>query len=190
MIDNYDSFTFNIVRYLWELGADVEVVKSDQISLDQIVAKQPSGVVISPGPCGPSEAGVSLQAIAFLAGKLPLLGVCLGHQCIAQAFGGRIVPASKVMHGKTSLVYHESLGVFDGVPSPFKAARYHSLVVEERTLPDCLEITARADNNEGGEIMGIRHKTLQIEGVQFHPEAIMSENGHKVLNNFLHSVGG
>ena len=182
MIDNYDSFTYNVVQYLGELGADVHVIRNDELSLAEIEALQPERIVVSPGPCTPTEAGVSLAVIEHFAGKLPILGVCLGHQSIGQAFGGRIVHAKQLMHGKTSLIHHHDSGVFKGLPNPYTATRYHSLVIERETLPDCLEITAWTDD---GEIMGVRHKTLPIEGVQFHPESILTEHGHALLNNFL-----
>jgi len=186
MIDNYDSFTFNIVQYLGELGADVRVVRNDEIDVAGIAALDPAQLVISPGPCTPNEAGVSVEAIKAFAGKLPILGVCLGHQSIGQAFGGRIVHARAVMHGKTSPIHHRSSGVFSGLPDPFEATRYHSLVVERETLPDCLEVTAWTER-EGAvdEIMGLRHRELDIQGVQFHPESILTEHGHQMLKNFL-----
>jgi anthranilate synthase component 2 len=182
MIDNYDSFTFNLVQYLGELGEDVLVKRNDEVTLGEIEKLAPSKIVISPGPCSPNEAGISLATIKKLAGKIPLLGVCLGHQAIGQAFGGRIVHAKTLMHGKTSQVTHAGLGVFAELPSPFRATRYHSLVIERESCPDCLEITAWTDD---GEIMGVRHKSLPIEGVQFHPESIMTEHGHQLLRNFL-----
>lgn len=187
MIDNYDSFTYNVVQYLGELKADVKVVRNDEITLEEIEALKPEKIVISPGPCSPSEAGISIPAIEHFAGKIPLLGICLGHQSIGQAFGGKVIRAPYVMHGKTSPVYHTNQGVFKGLKNPFQATRYHSLVIEKDTLPDCLEITAWTQNEDGsmGEIMGIRHKTLAIEGVQFHPESILTEQGHELLNNFL-----
>lgn len=187
MIDNYDSFTYNVVQYLGELKADVKVVRNDEITLEEIEALKPEKIVISPGPCSPSEAGISIPAIEYFAGKIPLLGICLGHQSIGQAFGGKVIRAPYVMHGKTSPVYHTNQGVFKGLKNPFQATRYHSLVIEKDTLPDCLEITAWTQNEDGsmGEIMGIRHKTLAIEGVQFHPESILTEQGHELLNNFL-----
>lgn len=187
MIDNYDSFTYNVVQYLGELKADVKVVRNDEITLEEIEALKPEKIVISPGPCSPSEAGISVPAIEYFAGKIPLLGICLGHQSIGQAFGGKVIRAPYVMHGKTSPVYHTNQGVFKGLKNPFQATRYHSLVIEKETLPDCLEITAWTQNEDGsmGEIMGIRHKTLAIEGVQFHPESILTEQGHELLNNFL-----
>jgi anthranilate synthase component 2 len=182
MIDNYDSFTYNLVQYLGELGQDVQVHRNDEITLEQISAMQPEKIVISPGPCTPNEAGVSVPLIREFAGKIPLLGVCLGHQSIGQAFGGNIVHAKQLMHGKTSLIHHNNTGVFKDLPNPYTATRYHSLVIERETLPDCLEITAWTDD---GEIMGVRHKTLDIEGVQFHPESILTEHGHELLDNFL-----
>ena len=186
MIDNYDSFTFNIVQYLGELGADVRVVRNDEIDIDGIAALAPDRLVISPGPCTPNEAGVSVAAINAFAGKLPILGVCLGHQSIGQAFGGRIVHAREVMHGKTSPIYHRSEGVFADLPDPFEATRYHSLVIERGSLPDCLDVTAWTEHDgEIDEIMGVRHRELDIQGVQFHPESILTEHGHQMLKNFL-----
>lgn len=187
MIDNYDSFTYNLVQYLGELGQDVQVYRNDEIDLAKVAELKPEKIVISPGPCTPNEAGISVPLINAFAGKIPLLGVCLGHQSIGQAFGGNIVHAKQLMHGKTSLVHHHNIGVFKDLPNPFTATRYHSLVIERETLPDCLEITAwtEDENGEFGEIMGVRHKTLPIEGVQFHPESILTEHGHDLLNNFL-----
>jgi anthranilate synthase component II len=182
MIDNYDSFTYNLVQYLGELGQDVHVHRNDEITLEQIKAMQPEKIVISPGPCTPNEAGISVPLIHEFAGKIPLLGVCLGHQSIGQAFGGNIIKAKTLMHGKTSLIHHTDTGVFKGLPNPYTATRYHSLVIERATLPDCLEITAWTDD---GEIMGVKHKTLAVEGVQFHPESILTEHGHALLDNFL-----
>jgi len=182
MIDNYDSFTYNLVQYLGELGETVKVYRNDEISLDQIEALKPERIVISPGPCTPNEAGVSVAAIQRFAGKIPILGVCLGHQSIGQAYGGKIVHASQLMHGKTSDIRHTSLGVFSGLPDPLTATRYHSLVIEKSSLPDCLEVTAWS---EDGEIMGVRHKKLKVEGVQFHPESILTQSGHDLLANFL-----
>jgi len=184
MIDNYDSFTYNLVQYLGELGEEVTVVRNDEITLDTVQQLNPAGIVISPGPCTPSEAGVSLDLIDRFSGKIPILGVCLGHQSIGQAFGGKIVRAEKVMHGKTSPVFHDGKGVFQGIASPFMATRYHSLVIERSCLPDCLTVSAWT---EEGEIMGIRHRTLPVEGVQFHPESVLSEHGHQLLENFLHN---
>jgi len=182
MIDNYDSFTYNLVQYLGELGQEVEVYRNDEIDLAKIESLKPRHIVISPGPCTPNEAGISVPLIKEFAGKIPLLGVCLGHQSIGQAFGGNIIHAKQLMHGKTSQVSHSNVGVFKGLPNPFTATRYHSLVIERETIPDCLEITAWT---EDGEIMGVRHKTLPIEGVQFHPESILTEYGHELLDNFL-----
>ncbi|MDH5185000.1 MAG: aminodeoxychorismate/anthranilate synthase component II [Gammaproteobacteria bacterium] len=192
MIDNYDSFTYNLVQYFGELGAEVEVVRNDQIDLEAIEKMAPDHLVISPGPCTPKEAGVSVPAILHFAGKLPILGVCLGHQSIGQAFGGDIVHASKVMHGKTSMVKHNDVGVFEGLSNPFEATRYHSLVIDKETLPDCLEVTAwtEQENGEMEEIMGVRHKEYVIEGVQFHPESILTQHGHDMLRNFLNMSGG
>jgi anthranilate synthase component 2 len=191
MIDNYDSFTYNLVQYFGELGAEVKVVRNDEITVDEIAALAPEKIVISPGPCTPNEAGVSLATITRFAGQIPLLGVCLGHQSIGQAFGGKVIRAPQVMHGKTSPVYHANKGVFQGLKNPLQATRYHSLVIDKQTLPDCLEITAWTQNPDGsmGEIMGVRHKTLAVEGVQFHPESILSEQGHDLLNNFLQGRG-
>ena len=184
MIDNYDSFTFNLVQYLGELGEDVLVKRNDEISIAEIERLAPQKIVISPGPCSPSEAGISVAAIAAFAGKIPLLGGCLGHQAIGQAFGGRIIHAKTLMHGKTSQVHHLGKGVFGDLPSPFRATRYHSLVIERETCPPCLEVTAWT---EDGEVMGVRHTSLAIEGVQFHPESIMTEHGHQLLQNFLNA---
>lgn len=187
MIDNYDSFTYNVVQYLAELGAEVKVFRNDEVSVADIAALKPEKLVISPGPCTPNEAGVSLEAIEFFKGKLPILGICLGHQSIAQAFGGKIVRAGHVMHGKTSPIFHNDQGVFHGLSNPLTATRYHSLVIDKESLPDCLELTAWTQNEDGSieEIMGVRHKDLDIEGVQFHPESILTQHGHDLLNNFL-----
>jgi anthranilate synthase component 2 len=187
MIDNYDSFTYNLVQYLGELGAEVEVHRNDAITVAQVAAKQPSHIILSPGPCTPNEAGICLALLAELQGRFPILGVCLGHQAIGQAFGGTVRRAAKVMHGKTSPIHHHGTGVFHGLPSPFTATRYHSLIVDKADLPECLEVTAYTAKDDGSvdEIMGIRHKTLAIEGVQFHPESILSEHGHALLDNFL-----
>ena len=189
MIDNYDSFTYNLVQYLGELGEDVRVVRNDELSVEQIRKLAPEKIVISPGPCTPNEAGVSLELIEKLAGSVPILGVCLGHQAIGQAFGGKVIRARAIMHGKTSPIHHRGVGVFAGLPNPFEATRYHSLIVEKSTLPASLEITAWTQHADGSvdEIMGLRHKTLPIEGVQFHPESIMTEHGHAQLRNFLHA---
>ncbi len=187
VIDNYDSFTWNLVRYLRELGQVVEVVRNDRITLSDIEALSPDYLLISPGPCTPDQAGVSIAAIGYFAGKIPVLGVCLGHQSIGQAFGGRVVRARQVMHGKTSAIYHARQGVFQGLPSPFQATRYHSLVLDSDALPACLEVTAWTQHEDGrmDEIMAVRHKYLAVEGVQFHPEAILTQQGHALLANFL-----
>ncbi|GDX85192.1 anthranilate synthase component 2 [Methylococcaceae bacterium] len=187
MVDNYDSFTYNLVQYLGELGAEVIVVRNDQVCVADIAALNPDKIVISPGPCTPKEAGVSVETILHFAGKIPLLGVCLGHQSIGYAFGGNVIHAKQIMHGKTSPVYHADIGVFKGLSNPFTATRYHSLVIEQSSLPECLEVTAWTQNEQGeiDEIMGVRHKTLDIEGVQFHPESILTEHGHDLLRNFL-----
>ncbi|MCH8931474.1 MAG: aminodeoxychorismate/anthranilate synthase component II [Nitrospinae bacterium] len=182
MIDNYDSFTYNLVQYMGELGAELEVYRNDRISIDEIEKQAPSKIVISPGPCTPSKAGISKEVVRHFAGKIPLLGVCLGHQSVAEAFGGDIIKARKLMHGKTSMIQHDGKTVFQGLPNPFEATRYHSLVVNRKTLPDCFEITAESDD---GEIMGIRHKELVIEGVQFHPESILTVYGKDLLKNFI-----
>ena len=187
MVDNYDSFTYNLVQYLGELGAEVIVVRNDQVCVADIAALNPDKIVISPGPCTPKEAGVSVETILHFAGKIPLLGVCLGHQSIGYAFGGNVIHAKQIMHGKTSPVYHADIGVFKGLSNPFTATRYHSLVIEQSSLPECLEVTAWTQNEQGeiDEIMGVRHKTLDIEGVQFHPESILTEHRPDLLRNFL-----
>ena len=187
MIDNYDSFTYNLVQYLGELEAEVEVVRNDQVGVETIMTTDASHIMVSPGPCTPNEAGVSMAAIEALAGKIPILGVCLGHQSIGQVFGGEIVHAREIMHGKTSPVVHTGVGVFAGLESPFVATRYHSLVIDRDSIPGCLEITAWTEDADGNfdEIMGVRHKELAIEGVQFHPESILTEHGHALLRNFL-----
>jgi anthranilate synthase component 2 len=192
MIDNYDSFTYNVVQYLGELGADVHVIRNDELSVAEIAALQPERIVVSPGPCTPNEAGVSLAVIQHFAGQLPILGVCLGHQSIGQAFGGEVVRARQVMHGKTSPVFHENSGVFAGLNNPLTVTRYHSLVVKRETLPEVLQVTAWTQFEDGtvDEIMGLRHKTLNIEGVQFHPESILTEQGHELFANFLKQHGG
>src|SRR5574340_4449 len=182
MIDNYDSFTYNLVQYFGELGEEVSVHRNDEITLDDIARLKPARIVVSPGPCTPNEAGISVPLIRRFAGEIPILGVCLGHQSIGQAFGGKIVHAKQLMHGKTSAIHHKNTSVFTGLPNPFTATRYHSLVIERATLPDCLEVTAWTDD---GEIMGVRHKTLAVHGVQFHPESILTEHGHDMLKNFL-----
>jgi len=181
MIDNYDSFTYNLVQYFGELGEEVMVFRNDEITPDEITKLEPSFIVISPGPCTPKEAGVSIPLIRRYCNQVPILGVCLGHQSIGQAFGGKIIHAKQIMHGKTALISHNGTGVFRGIPNPFTATRYHSLVIEHESLPDCLEITAWS---EDCEIMGVRHKTLAVQGVQFHPESILTEHGHKLLGNF------
>ena len=182
MIDNYDSFTYNLVQYLSEIGQEVKVYRNDKITIEEVNKLNPKYIVISPGPCTPNEAGISLELINSFKGKVPILGVCLGHQSIGQAFGGKIIHAQTIMHGKTSQIFHENTGVFNGIKSPFTATRYHSLVIDKKSLPDCCDITAWTDDNE---IMGIKHKDLPIEGVQFHPESILSEYGHDLLKNFL-----
>jgi anthranilate synthase component II len=187
LVDNYDSFTFNLVQYLGELGADLEVFRNDAIDVAGIRARRPDGLVVSPGPCTPDEAGVTLDAVRALSGELPILGVCLGHQAIGQAFGGRVVRNFRIVHGKSSPVRHDGAGVFSGLPSPFDAGRYHSLVVERETLPDALQVTAWTDE---GEIMGLRHRTADVEGVQFHPESILTTEGKRLLGNWLARVAG
>lgn len=187
MIDNYDSFTYNIVQYFAELGEEVKVFRNDEITLEEIAALKPAYLVISPGPCTPDEAGISLAAIQHFAGKIPILGICLGHQSIGQAFGGKVVGAGQIMHGKASAIHHTSAGVFKDLTNPYQATRYHSLVIDKQQLPECLEITAWTEHADGSmeEVMGIRHKHLAVEGVQFHPESILTEHGHDLLNNFL-----
>jgi len=192
MLDNYDSFTYNLVQYLGELGAEVKVVRNDEVPVEALEELAPERIVVSPGPCTPNEAGISLATLERFAGKLPVLGVCLGHQSLGQAFGGEVVRAREPMHGKTSPVYHNGEGVFAGLPNPFTVTRYHSLVVKRETLPDCLEITAWTQHPDGSidEIMGLRHREFMIEGVQFHPESILTEHGHDLLANFLQQQGG
>jgi len=187
MIDNYDSFTYNLVQYLGELGVDVKVFRNDQITIEEIESLKPEKLMISPGPCTPSEAGISLEAITHFSGQIPILGVCLGHQSIGMAYGGKIIHAREIMHGKTSAVFHKGIGVFSGFPNPFEATRYHSLVIDKTAVPECLEITAWTENDNGemDEIMGVKHKSLCVEGVQFHPESILTEHGHDLLSNFL-----
>ena len=182
MIDNYDSFTYNLVQYLGELGEDVKVIRNDELGVDEIAALSPGRIVLSPGPCTPNEAGVSLDVISRFAGEIPILGVCLGHQAIGQAFGGRVVHAKTLMHGKVSRIHHTGAGVFRGIPSPYEATRYHSLAIERESCPADLEVTAWTDD---GEIMGVRHRSLPVEGVQFHPESILTQHGHDLLRNFL-----
>ena len=187
MIDNYDSFTYNVVQYLGELGYDVTVFRNDVISIQEIQNLSPRQIVISPGPCTPNEAGISMEVVRYFAGKIPILGICLGHQSIGQVFGGNIKKARKVMHGKLSRIHHSSDGIFKNLQTPFKATRYHSLVIDKKQLPDCLEITAWTEDEAGEteEIMGVRHKEFEVEGVQFHPESILSDYGHEILKNFL-----
>lgn len=187
MIDNYDSFTYNVVQYLAELQADVQVYRNDEITIADIEQLAPEKIVISPGPCTPNEAGISIACIEAFAGKIPILGICLGHQSIGQAFGGNIIRAKQVMHGKTSMIHHDNTGVFKGLSNPFEATRYHSLVIEQQSLPDCLEINAWTQAEDGSldEIMGVRHCSFAVEGVQFHPESILTEHGHDMLNNFI-----
>lgn len=187
LIDNYDSFTYNLYQYLSELGARVEVVRNDEVTVGEVEALGPDGLVVSPGPCTPREAGISVELIRQLGNRVPILGVCLGHQCIGEAFGGRIVRADELYHGKMSLIYHDGRGIFRGVPSPFRAIRYHSLVVAADSVPDCLEVTARTDR---GLVMGLRHRRFPVEGVQFHPESIMTEYGKTILKNFLSRCEG
>jgi anthranilate synthase component 2 len=190
MIDNYDSFTYNLVQYLGELGAEVETIRNDVIDIAGIRALEPQGIVISPGPCTPDDAGISLQVVEELGGSIPLLGVCLGHQCIGQVFGGRVVRAGQIMHGKTSMIHHHDKGVFTGLPQPFEATRYHSLVLDKQEIPDVLEVTAwtEFDNGEIEEVMGLKHHSLPIEGVQFHPESILTSCGHDLLQNFINTT--
>jgi anthranilate synthase component 2 len=192
MIDNYDSFTYNVVQYLGELGAEVKVIRNDELSVSEIEALQPERIVVSPGPCTPNEAGVSVAVLRHFAGKLPILGICLGHQAIGQAFGGEVIRARQVMHGKVSPVFHENQGVFSGLNNPLTVTRYHSLVVRREPLPDCLEMTAWTQLEDGSvdEIMGLRHREYMIEGVQFHPESILTDQGHELLDNFLKQQGG
>ncbi|KRG36926.1 MAG: aminodeoxychorismate/anthranilate synthase component II [Psychrobacter nivimaris] len=191
MIDNYDSFTYNIVQYFGELKQDITVWRNDQVSIEQIKTLAPDVIVIGPGPCDPDRAGISLQAIKTFKGIIPILGICLGHQAIGQAFGGQVVKAGEVMHGRLSAIYHNEQGVFSGLPNPSQVTRYHSLVIDKTSLPDCLELTAWTQNADGSieEIMGIRHKAFAVEGVQFHPESILSEAGYQLLNNFLQTHG-
>jgi len=187
MIDNYDSFTYNLVQYFGELGEEVRVFRNDETTIDEIRDLKPSRIVLSPGPCTPNEAGISMAVIEAFAGVVPILGVCLGHQALGQVFGGKIVHAGEIMHGKTSMIHHSEVGVFSGLENPFEATRYHSLVIEKESIPDCLEITAwsETENGEFDEIMGVRHKNYPVQGVQFHPESILTQHGHQLLKNFL-----
>ena len=188
MIDNYDSFTYNLVQYLGELGAEVETVRNDAVSIADIITMKPEGIVISPGPCTPNEAGICLDVVRGLAPTFPILGVCLGHQCIGQAFGALVVRAERIMHGKTSMIYHRSQGVFAGLPQPFEATRYHSLVLDPESIPECLSVMAWTEYEGGHEIMGVRHQQFNVQGVQFHPESILTTCGHDLLRNFLQSI--
>jgi anthranilate synthase component 2 len=188
MIDNYDSFTYNLVQYLGELGAEVVTVRNDAVTVDQVRRMKPEGIVISPGPCTPNEAGISLDVVRELGPVTPILGVCLGHQCIGQAFGGKVVRADRIMHGKTSMIYHRSQGLFKGLPQPFEATRYHSLVVENASIPESLSVMAWTEYQGGHEIMGLKHMTFPVQGVQFHPESILTRCGHDLLRNFLQSI--
>ena len=188
MIDNYDSFTYNLVQYLGELGAEVEVVRNDAISVDDIRHMQPEGIVISPGPCTPDEAGICVELVQALGPTIPTLGVCLGHQCIGQAFGAKVVRAKRIMHGKTSMIYHRSQGLYDGLPQPFEATRYHSLVLENKSIPECLSLMAWTEFEGDHEIMGLKHQKYNIHGVQFHPESILTTCGHDLLKNFLQTI--
>jgi anthranilate synthase/aminodeoxychorismate synthase-like glutamine amidotransferase len=186
MIDNYDSFTYNLVQYLGEMGEELRVFRNDEVTVEQVAEMKPDHLIVSPGPCTPNEAGISVPLIKEMAGKVPILGVCLGHQSIGQAFGGEVVRAERLMHGKTSPVFHRNVGVFHGLPSPFEATRYHSLIVRRESLPECLEVTAET---EAGEIMGMRHRELPVQGVQFHPESILTEGGKELLRNFIRGEG-
>ena len=188
MIDNYDSFTYNLVQYLGELGADVVTVRNDAVTVDEVLLMKPEGIVISPGPCTPNEAGICVDVIRRLGEGIPMLGVCLGHQCIGQAYGAKVVRAARIMHGKTSMIYHRSQGVFAGLPQPFEATRYHSLVVENGSIPESLSVMAWTEYGGDHEIMGIRHRQFPVEGVQFHPESILTRCGHDLLRNFLRSI--
>jgi len=188
MIDNYDSFTYNLVQYLGELGAQVETVRNDAVSLADVIAMKPEGIVISPGPCTPNEAGICLELVRSLGPTYPILGVCLGHQCIGQAFGAKVVRAERIMHGKTSMIFHRSQGVFAGLPQPFEATRYHSLVLEAESIPECLTVMAWTEFADRHEIMGVRHVRFNVQGVQFHPESILTRCGHDLLRNFLKSI--
>jgi anthranilate synthase component 2 len=189
MIDNYDSFTYNLVQYLGELGAEVKTVRNDEVTIDDVVRMKPKGIVISPGPCTPNEAGICVELIQTLAPIIPIFGVCLGHQCIGQAFGAKVVRADKIMHGKTSMIYHRSMGVFTGLPQPFEATRYHSLVLEKDSIPKDLLLMAWTEDSDDHEIMGLKHREFDVHGVQFHPESILTTCGHDILKNFLRRVG-
>jgi len=188
MIDNYDSFTYNLVQYLGELGAEVETVRNDTVSVDDVVQMKPDGIVISPGPCTPNEAGICVDLVSALSPTVPILGVCLGHQCIGQAFGAEVVRANRIMHGKTSMIYHRSQGVFAGLSQPFEATRYHSLVLDKDTIPDCLSVMAWTEDGDENEIMGLQHVEFNVQGVQFHPESILTTSGHDLLRNFLQTI--
>jgi anthranilate synthase component 2 len=188
MIDNYDSFTYNLVQYLGELGAEVETVRNDAVSVDDVREMKPEGIVISPGPCTPNEAGICVDLVTTLAPTIPILGVCLGHQCIGQAFGARVVRAKRIMHGKTSMIYHRSQGLFAGIPQPFEATRYHSLVLENESIPDCLAVMAWTEYEGDHEIMGLKHVHYDVHGVQFHPESILTTSGHDLLKNYLQTI--
>ena len=188
MIDNYDSFTYNLVQYLGELGAEVETVRNDAVSVDDVVQMKPDGIVISPGPCTPNEAGICVDMVRALSSTVPILGVCLGHQCIGQAFGAEVVRANRIMHGKTSMIYHRSQGVFAGLPQPFEATRYHSLVLAKDSIPECLSVMAWTEDGDDHEIMGLQHAEFNVQGVQFHPESILTTSGHDLLRNFLQTI--
>jgi anthranilate synthase component 2 len=188
MIDNYDSFTYNLVQYLGELGAEVETVRNDTVSVDDVVQMKPDGIVISPGPCTPNEAGICVDMVRALSPTVPILGVCLGHQCIGQAFGAEVVRANRIMHGKTSMIYHRSQGIFTGLPQPFEATRYHSLVLAKDSIPECLSVMAWTEDDDDHEIMGLKHAEFNVQGVQFHPESILTTSGHDLLRNFLQTI--
>ena len=188
MIDNYDSFTYNLVQYLGELGAEVETVRNDTVSVDDVIGMKPDGIVISPGPCTPNEAGICVDLVRALGPTYPILGVCLGHQCIGQAFGAKVIRANRIMHGKTSMIYHRSQGVFAGLPQPFEATRYHSLVLDKATIPECLSVMAWTEDADDHEIMGLKHQEFNIQGVQFHPESILTTSGHDLLRNYLQTI--
>ena len=188
MIDNYDSFTYNLVQYLGELGAEVETVRNDTVSVDDVVQMKPDGIVISPGPCTPNEAGICVDMVRALSPTVPILGVCLGHQCIGQAFGAEVVRANRIMHGKTSMIYHRSQGIFAGLPQPFEATRYHSLILAKDSIPECLSVMAWTEDGDDHEIMGLQHAEFNVQGVQFHPESILTTSGHDLLRNFLQTI--